>query len=71
MPPDRQCQIEVYHILYCKGLYCTSIVSCSFEHDTDDSTIWLVSTLILRVNTQAEDFLIHQPHERTCSLTAV
>ncbi|GFX73628.1 uncharacterized protein TNCV_1263971 [Trichonephila clavipes] len=34
-----------------QGARCTPVVSCSFEHHTSVSTIWLVSTPILRENT--------------------
>ncbi|GFY18139.1 hypothetical protein TNCV_2045471 [Trichonephila clavipes] len=48
MPPDLQCQIKAHETHYGKELDCTPVVSCSFEHHTSDSTMWLVSTPILR-----------------------
>ncbi|GFX97221.1 hypothetical protein TNCV_557111 [Trichonephila clavipes] len=56
-----------------QGARCTPVVNRSFEHHTGDSTIWLVSTPILRENTLGLPPLIpcRQPHVRTCGSTAV
>ncbi|GFX97471.1 hypothetical protein TNCV_2840311 [Trichonephila clavipes] len=47
-----------------------SVVIRSFEHHTDDSTIWLFSTLILRENTLGVVRGLPS-HERTCQLFRV
>ncbi|GFX87993.1 transposable element Tc1 transposase [Trichonephila clavipes] len=65
------CQIEAHEIRLGRGLDCLPVVSRSFEHHVDDSTIWLDSTPIWGDNTLRAVrglpplIAFHQPHERT------
>ncbi|GFT89416.1 hypothetical protein TNCV_4387011 [Trichonephila clavipes] len=66
--PIDKGQIEIHHD---KGLSDTCLY-CSFEHHTGDSTIWPISTQILREDTlrvvrdaSHPFFRFHQSHERT------
>ncbi|GFX79104.1 hypothetical protein TNCV_3913891 [Trichonephila clavipes] len=60
-----------------QGASCMPVVSRSFEHHTGDSTVFLVSTLILRENTLGvvrgipPIFPFHQPQEGTCCSTVI
>ncbi|GFY21704.1 hypothetical protein TNCV_1168481 [Trichonephila clavipes] len=54
----------------------THVVSRSFEHHTGDRTIYLGFTPMLREKTLEvvrtfPPLFLHQPHERTCSSTAI
>ncbi|GFV82371.1 hypothetical protein TNCV_3443611 [Trichonephila clavipes] len=73
MPPIRRGQIESHEIHH--TLDCTPVVNCSCDHHEGNSTIWLVSTPVLRdlgvVRGLPSLFPFHQRHERTYGLIAI